>query len=86
MCSLKPSQWGAVNISMSGGALCLREHKMEISVNGGSFLAALVLNGDGRSFMVDLNLTASLMLHFSPNDPKTCDEIAVEGIGVPCGC
>lgn len=52
---------------MSGGTVSLREHKMEISVNGGSFHAALVLNGDGRSFMVDLNLTASLMLQFGPN-------------------
>lgn len=34
---------------------------MEVKVNSVSSPPALVLNGDGRSFAGDLNLTASLM-------------------------
>lgn len=65
-CSSWQSQWGAVNISMSGPLYCkyktVRALNGNIRVNCVSFPPALGLNGDGRSFTVDLNLTASSMV------------------------
>lgn len=54
-------------------------------MNGISLPPALGLNDDGRSFTVDLNLTASLTVQSSLWGPqhheRWCDEIVEERIG-----
>lgn len=63
-CSSLQSQWGAVNVSTSGLLYCnyrpARALNGNIRVNAASSPPALGLNGNGRSFTVDLNLPVSL--------------------------
>lgn len=62
-CSSRQSQWGAVNISLSVLLYCncgtMQALNGNIRVSGASSRPALDLNGNGRSFTVDLNFTVS---------------------------
>lgn len=68
----QPAQYDVVSGRVSGGqciSACqcwkyetVRALNGNIRMNGVSFSPALGLNGDGRSFTEDLNLTASLMV------------------------